>query len=401
MYCDTYKNPTGLVSIGAFIHVGSIDETQKEKGYSHFLEHMLFTGTEDYPNTSELTAKLSDLGCEFNAHTSYEYTAFHITLHKEHFDEAFKLFKSMLENPVFNSEDLEREKKVVCQEIELSDNKSVLYKAHKKMLGMIYGASTLKTHFNILGSKKNIQSAKRKDIVDYWKKWYTQPNQKLIVISGDANISKTASKFPQRKTVKKFERQEGPKIAKLKQDKLGSAYIYWGFYTADFETDIKKTIILELLLKYLCQSLNSMIAKSLRIEAGLSYTTRCLGSNSFFSYLSGGYGYKGFVVSISNDKINLGYKKVISVIEDVCTNGINEEALDSVKNRFIVGFNSLMQTTLSRMFYYGTMAMKYSGNVQPDDIINIAKSIAVNDFNMLVCEVLSPARRYCVLVTRK
>jgi len=404
MYYDQYKNPAGLVSMGAFIRVGSIDETVEEKGYSHFLEHMLFSGIQDYPTTIELSQRLTELGCEFNAHTGYEYTAYHITCHKEYFNQVYEIFQEMLERPVFNEKDLEREKKVVCQEIELSENKSVLYKAHKKLLSMIYGKPALKKEFNILGSKKGIQSAQRKNIVDFWKKWYTKPAHKLIVISGDIEETLAEQKkgfFKKRDLCKMPRIAHGPKTAKTYHNNLGSSYIYYGFYTGDIENEVKKTIILELLLKYLCQSFNSLIGKSLRVDSGLSYSIKCLGSNSFFSYLSSGFGYKGFVVSISHDKINIGDEKVKTVIDDICTNGINKENLENIKKLFLIGFNSLMQTTLSRMFYFGTMAMKYTIEPTAPDIIKITKSITTQEFNELVCKVMSPDRRYCVIVTQK
>lgn len=400
VYYDTWNSPTGLVSVGIFTRVGSLCETNLQKGYSHFLEHMLFTGTEDYPQTQLLNKEILKLGCEYNAHTSYDYTGFYITCHKENLDRVVKLLNSMIFDSIFDQKEFNREKHVISQEIELSGNKSVMYQAHKKMLGMIYGKDILKKKFNILGTKKSIQSAPRERLVKYWKKWY-HPNKLFMVISG-STPKKQSSPFPHLKEPFPLKRKHiGPKTISLKYPDIDSGYIYTGFYTNDLEKNIKSTIILELFLKYLCRSFNSVLHQTMRIESGLSYSIRCLGANSLFSHLSGGYGYKGFVVSINSKQIGLGTKKINQILKNVMKDGISDkETLDTIKNMFITGFRRLMQTTINRVFYFATISMKYPKLIMPEEIIRTTEKITINDFNSLVRKVLSPKRVYTILIKK-
>lgn len=400
VYYDTWNSPTGLVSVGIFIRVGSLCETNLQNGYSHFLEHMLFTGTKDYPQTQLLNKEILKLGCEYNAHTSYDYTGYYITCHKENLNRVVKLLQSMVFDSIFDPKEFSREKHVISQEIEINGNKSVMYQAHKKMLGMIYGRDMLKERFNILGTKSSIQNAPRERLVKYWKKWY-HPNRLFMVISG-STPKKQSSPFPYLKEPFPLKRKYiGPKTVNLRANDIDSGYIYTGFYTNDLEKNVKTTIILELFLKYLCRSFNSVLHQTMRIESGLSYSIRCLGSNSFFNHLSGGYGYKGFVVSINSQKIGLGNRKIKQVLKNVVKDGIQDiETLNTIKNMFITGFRRLMQTTLNRVFYFATVSMKFPKLVKPEDIIRITEKITISEFNNLVRKVLSPKRVYTILIKK-
>lgn len=403
IYYDKIKSQTGLVSIGIFVRVGSFCEKDDEKGYSHFLEHLLFAGTKKYPTSTLLAEKLSELGCEYNAHTSYDYTAYHITCQKENLDDVLDLFKLMINDSVFTAKEFEREKKIVCQENNLAGNKTVLYKAHKKIIEMMYGTDkNVKKKFNILGSKKSIQTASREKMIRYWKKWYT-PATMLVIISGETGygikkipgLKLSANLQPQRISV-------GPKMATIKKKGLGSGYIYNGFYTYDFENDIKKTLVLELILKYLCTTFSSVLHKVLRIQNGLSYSVKCIGSNSLFNYLTGGFGYKGFVISINDEKIQLGLEKINEVLKNVCQDGIDAKTLLVCKRLFLTGYQNIMQTTLNRIFYFGTMSMKFPDlNLQPEDVIQMSKSVTLSDFNDMLCILLDPSRNYTVIIKNK
>jgi len=403
VYYDSFDSPTNLVSVGIFIRVGSLCEKNDQNGFSHFLEHMLFTGTKEHPSTELLNKEILKLGCEYNAHTSYDYTGFYITCQKENLPRITKFLKSMMQDSIFNNQEFTREKHVICQEIEFSNNKSIMYYAHKKMLSMIYGPGGTSAIFNILGTKKSIKSAKRKDLMKYWKKWY-QPKNMLVVISGSNLKTPKSSPFPYLKLrgAKIPTRiNHGPKTISMRRPGIDSGYIYIGFYTLDLEASVRDTILIELLLKYLCRSFNSVLHKAMRIDSGLSYSVRCLGSNCFFNHLAGGFGYKGFVVSISEDKIPRGLKKIKSVLKHVRTQGIpNQEALDTVKNMFTTSYHNLMQTTLNRIFYYGTVAMKFPRLVKPQEIIKATEQITMDDFNKLTRKLLVPDRTYTILIKK-
>jgi len=127
-YCDTLKNGLRVVSVplphhhGAevlfYVGVGSRHEPPRQAGISHFLEHMLFKGTADYPSGLAMERAFEAVGGSANAATDTETTCFHSRIHPEHLEEGLRLFASMLRRPLFK--DLEVERRVILEEA-LSD----------------------------------------------------------------------------------------------------------------------------------------------------------------------------------------------------------------------------------------------------------------------------------------
>jgi predicted Zn-dependent peptidase len=127
-YCDTLENGLRVVSVplphhhGAevllYVGVGSRHEPPRQAGISHFLEHMLFKGTLDYPNGLALERAFEAVGGSANAATDTETTCFHSRIHPEHLEDGLRLFASMLRRPLFK--DLEIERRVILEEA-LSD----------------------------------------------------------------------------------------------------------------------------------------------------------------------------------------------------------------------------------------------------------------------------------------
>lgn len=127
-YCDTLDNGLRVVSVPMrhhhgtelliYLGVGSRHEATRQAGISHFLEHMLFKGTRDYPNSLALERAFEAVGGSANAATDTETTCFHSRVHPGHLREGLALFASMLRYPLFR--DLEVERKVILEEA-LSD----------------------------------------------------------------------------------------------------------------------------------------------------------------------------------------------------------------------------------------------------------------------------------------
>ena len=105
-----------IVKIDTWINTGSINETDKNAGISHFLEHLFFKGTEKYP-TGTMDKILDSKGAIVNAGTSKDYTHYHIQIPSKDFDLALELHADMLQNPLIPRKELERERPVVIEEI--------------------------------------------------------------------------------------------------------------------------------------------------------------------------------------------------------------------------------------------------------------------------------------------
>lgn len=122
--CDTLDNGLRVISVPMphhhstevmiYIGVGSRYETPNKAGVSHFLEHMLFKGTEDFPTGLALERAFEAIGGSANAATDCETTCFHSRVHPDHFSAGIELFASMMQRPLFNDIDMER--RVILEE---------------------------------------------------------------------------------------------------------------------------------------------------------------------------------------------------------------------------------------------------------------------------------------------
>src|SRR3954453_21362789 len=155
---------------------GSRYERADNRGIAHFAEHMFFKGTERRPSARDIAMEVDAIGGEFNAFTSKEYTGYYIRCAAEQRDQAFDVLVDMLRNSKFDAEELEREKGVIIEEM------NMYFDTPRDYVGSVYeellfGSNPL--GWEVLGTKPTIQSATRDTFVDYLQRWYTP--QRMVV----------------------------------------------------------------------------------------------------------------------------------------------------------------------------------------------------------------------------
>ncbi|HMQ01785.1 MAG TPA: pitrilysin family protein [Candidatus Doudnabacteria bacterium] len=107
------------VVVDFFVKTGSRSETPKENGISHFLEHFLFKGTKKYPSAMSITELVDGIGGEMNANTGKEHTQYFIKAHHSRLEMIFEILTDMIQNPLLDKPELEREKGVIVEEINM------------------------------------------------------------------------------------------------------------------------------------------------------------------------------------------------------------------------------------------------------------------------------------------
>ncbi|MBY0403893.1 MAG: insulinase family protein, partial [Cyanobacteria bacterium] len=180
---ENHEQP--IVTVDTWVNTGSVNETKENNGVSHFLEHLIFKGTDEY-KAGEIDRILEAKGAKFNAATSDDFTHYYITTASGFFEETLKLHASMLRRASIPPDELLQERKVVQEEINrATDNPNhkrfdalskILYQNHG------YGLDTL-------GPKENIANISREKILGYYQYWYSPKNFKTV-ISGDIQPEK-------------------------------------------------------------------------------------------------------------------------------------------------------------------------------------------------------------------
>jgi predicted Zn-dependent peptidase len=168
-------------AMGFFVRTGSRDESAKESGVSHFLEHMVFKGTKRR-SALDITFELGNLGAQANAFTSEEMTVYYAGGIPEMFRPIQELLSDML-RPAIASEDFATEKKVILEEIALYQDRPSFY-LYEHALKDFFGTHPVGN--SVLGSTESISALERDEMADYFQRRYSPSN---IVLSAAGNFS--------------------------------------------------------------------------------------------------------------------------------------------------------------------------------------------------------------------
>jgi predicted Zn-dependent peptidase len=158
-------------SVACFVMLaaGSRYETKDTNGIAHFAEHMFFKGTERRPSARDIAGEIDSIGGEFNAFTGKEYTGYYVKCAAEHRDVALDVLVDMLRNSKFDSQEIEREKGVIVEEMNMyyDTPRDYLEGVYDELL---YGDQPL--GWDIIGTKETVRAATRETFLDYLGRWY-------------------------------------------------------------------------------------------------------------------------------------------------------------------------------------------------------------------------------------
>jgi predicted Zn-dependent peptidase len=166
-------------ALGFFVKTGSRDETDDVSGVSHFLEHMMFKGTERR-SALDITYELGEIGAQANAYTSEERTVYYMGVLPEYLESAFDLLSDML-RPSLSQEEFDVEKKVILEEIALYQDRP----------SFLIFESALRHFFDkhpagnsVLGTIESITALKRDQMLSYFEQRYS-PSNIVLAVSGN------------------------------------------------------------------------------------------------------------------------------------------------------------------------------------------------------------------------
>lgn len=167
-----------VASVQTWIKTGSVNETDKENGISHFLEHMVFKGTEKYA-PGDIDSIVESSGGVLNAATSKDYTFYYVTTPSHKAEVAFDTISEMVFKAKFIPEEIEKEKPVVIQEIKRKFDRPTA-----DMWSEFAEVMFAKTPYSreVIGTEENVNAFTRDMIVDYYNRYYHPENMTLVVV---------------------------------------------------------------------------------------------------------------------------------------------------------------------------------------------------------------------------
>lgn len=262
------------------VNVGSRHELEQQAGYSHFIEHMLFKGTKKY-SAKKITSEVEKCGGYLNASTGYETTTFFIRIPSVSQKIAFKYLAEIFFHPEFPQKELEKERKVVIEEIHQRGD-DPYQKMYEVGFRDLYGKHPLGRP--IIGYEEIIKTCTRENLMDFYHSHYVTHNSVLSVVGRlwrdqkerEQVIAQIADFFDKETAtnryataVKKAELKQGIK-AEHKKEGISQTYFFVGLpgvkssLYGGFEMDIYQRI--------LGQGMSSRLFQRIREKLGLCYS---------------------------------------------------------------------------------------------------------------------------------
>ncbi|QFI14645.1 M16 family metallopeptidase [Borrelia sp. CA_690] len=187
-----YKNqiPKNAVNMGIVFNVGSLNEEDNERGIAHYLEHMAFNGTRDYPGNSivDVLKKFGmQFGADINAATSFDFTYYRLDLsdgnNKDEIDESINILRNWASQISFMKEEIDLERNIIIEEKKLGE--TYPRRIYEKMYKFLTSGSIYEFR-NPIGLEEQILSFQPEDFKKFYRKWY-RPELASVIVVGDIN----------------------------------------------------------------------------------------------------------------------------------------------------------------------------------------------------------------------
>lgn len=370
---EVKNNP--IVNIDTWIKTGSIDENDTNNGVAHFLEHLFFKGTQKHQN-GEFDRILESKGAINNAATSKDFTHYYITIPSKDFDLAMELHADMLLNPMIPRNEMEKERKVVLEEINKDYNSpsKILY---ENLISMMYTTHPYKRR--VIGKSEIIETITRDKVLEFYNEHYSPSNMVTLVV-GDVDTNHALEKIKQefnsknKKVQKSIYTKELPltqQKKKVEYSDVQTGYMMIGFRSADISS--KDLYALDVLATILGGGRSSILNQVLKEKKHIAFSVSA--GNSTFR--DDGIFYVN--VNFEPEKCKPIQNTVFEEIEKIQKNGVTEEQLRIAKN-IIERDTYYSRESVSNISSEMGYIMALTNNMQfYDNYINSIKNVSNED----------------------
>jgi len=332
------------VSVGIWVMNGSRDEQKEISGVSHFIEHLLFKGTENR-DAKNIAFTIDSIGGQFDAFTTREYTCLYVKALTQYLDVVMELLSDILLNSTFDGEEFCKEKQVIMEEIKMSEDMpdDNVHDMFFKTFWEDHGLGR-----PILGTLETIGALTTDVLKNYFKISY-QPQRMIICIAGDFKHENLMDLIKKNFIFKSSEQNNFPKREKpvyksgssLKARKLEQVHFCIGM--PGLRQTSEKRFVKYALNLILGGSISSRLFQKIREEKGLVYAI-C----SFFSSFSDA-GILGIYGGASPGNIEEILKLVMNEFDEIINKGISSKEMKIAKTHLKANFLLALENTSNRM----------------------------------------------------
>lgn len=372
------------VTVLVLVEAGSKYETKDINGLSHFLEHMCFKGTVKRPTAMEIAGELDGIGAEYNAFTSQEWTGYYAKAQAHELDTLIDVLSDMYINPVFDSKEIEKEKGVVIEELNMYEDMPQR-RVQELFTQLLYGDQP--AGWDVGGRKEVIRAMTRDHFLKYRAKHYVASATSIVV----------AGAFDEKTIGKKIEHAfrdmpQGKKEGKLAVKESQTTPAAFVRFKASDQTHLvigcrafpvydKRRLALEVLADILGGGMSSRLFQRVREELGAAYYVKA--DNEFLT----DHGFLSVSAGVEHSKLETVISAIVDEFRRIATLKITEKELARAKDHFSGRSVLELETSDALAMYYGAQevlreeivtpaaVLKKVHALTPEDILRVAKDV--------------------------
>jgi predicted Zn-dependent peptidase len=375
-------------SVACFIMLaaGSRYETPETSGIAHFAEHMFFKGTERRPTAQQIGLELDGIGAEFNAFTGKEYTGYYVKAAAEHRQHAFDVLVDMLRHSKFDPEEIEREKGVIVEEM------NMYFDTPRDYISGVYHQLLWDDQplgWDIIGRKETVRAATRETFLEYIRRWYRSPRM-VVGIAGnfpegvrdelESLLSEVEGGDPGAPPPAEPVNGAGPRV-RVHSKQSDQAHICMGVQSYPLEHPDRYA--LQLLGTVLGTGMSSRLFTEVRERRGLAYYV--FATNHSYTDAGTLYAQAGVDINRIDDAIETIARELKKIADEPVPAEELEKAKNVAKGRFV-----LQTESPHGMIMFGLRREVLEGRAaEPEEILQEIDKVAVEDVQRVAADVIA------------
>jgi predicted Zn-dependent peptidase len=387
---DQAQSVTCMIMLAA----GSRYETRDTSGIAHFAEHMFFKGTENRPTAKEIAGEIDSMGAEFNAFTGKEYTGYYVKCAAEHRDAALDVLADMLRHSKFDSEEIDREKGVIIEEM------NMYFDTPRDYIGglyeeLLYGDQPL--GWDIIGTKDTIRGATRDTFLGYLGHWY-KPARIVVGIGGKIGddvhdrIAELLGDMRPAQTGDYPPLQDVPANGRVKLFTKQSDQAHICLGVPSYPLTHPDRYALQLLATILGGGMSSRLFSEVRERRGLAYYV--FGTNSSYTDAGSLYAQAGVDITRIDEAVSTVARELKKVADESIPAEELEKARNFTKGRFVLQLESpqgLIMFGLRREVLENAF-------IDPEDVLKALDAVTVDDVQRVAQNLIDEKRLRLALI---
>lgn len=381
------NNSVRSVAVGVYVAAGVVTEKSDEAGISHLIEHMAFKGTEKR-SSFDIVDETDKLGANINAATAKSYTMYYIEGLDTYLESYFDILSDLYYNPKFDPKELEKEKKVVFEEIHESEDDPFDVLTTKGNSISLEGTQYAN---EILGSEKSLKKIDSNKLKEYHDKWYV-PKNTVISVAGNVKIDEViefVKKYFDTTTNHPLDEVSFPKAKYVSKSITTSKDITQSHIALYFPLDVEdndeyKKEVVSVLNYILDGGMSSRLFQNIREKLGVCYSIGCMKT----SY-RGNNGRFIIYTSTSPNKVEKTIKAIRKEIDKLLKDGVFDEELAKAKAQLKTSLALADERTRSVMNGYANKALFENKLFDADEMLALVDKVSKEDLLKVAKEIFN------------